>query len=468
MTSHRRALRSNRTPRRPRAGWSALAFAVFLVGALARAGETGPTVPWKPTVDDARLKVAPEWERAYAQKLRVDAAWDVLPGDVRLRLDEAYVALESRGRTLIADATALLARIDAHAEDGAAYRTRLAAFEQDVVAFNERCGAPGDDEALARCRATRDELVARQGALEAERARLDDRAAALNAELGEHNTRSRAWATGPVTAFSAAAEEALAAAARPLSGEERARLEADLAREREHVQGLQDALRRLAKQHETAESDRATWEASWRDAEARAEQRVIEFAADKTVERLGGRLVAHRKGVQADIVRTLDERINVAGGNAADRAARLAALDARLRALYDDRAVLASTIESLDAAKLRLQQTLAGAQAATAEERSERIEAAGEVLNALLADPKVQAALKLTGVYADLLTYGKLATDAAFDLASELTAWRRIRGLDEQADRYLADVKRLDDELKAAVARIQALRRRLESAPSPG
>ncbi|MFO0934147.1 MAG: hypothetical protein U1E39_15775 [Planctomycetota bacterium] len=468
MTSHRRARRPIWTARTPSLGFASLALLLFVAVPLARADGAGPTAPWKPTVDDARLKVAPEWERAYAQKLRIDAAWDRLPGDARVRLDAEYVALETRGRSLIDRAVALLARIDAQAEAVAAFQAREAAFQQDVAAFNERCEAPSDDDALTRCRAERDALVARQESLTAERERLVAQAATLQAELAAHNATSRAWAEGPVTAFSAAAEEALAAAARPLSGDERARLEADLARERERVQGLQEALRRLAKQHETAERDRTTWEASWRDAEARAEQRVIEFAADKTVERLGGRLVAHRKGVQADILRTLDERVNVAGGNAADKAARLAALDARLKALYDDRAVLGSTIESLDGAKLRLQQTLAGAQAATAEERSEQVEAAGEVLNALLADPKVQAALKLAGVYGDLLTYGKLATDAAFDLASELTAWRRIRGLDEQADRYLADVKRLDGELKAAVARIQELRRRLEAPPSPG
>ncbi len=460
MTSHRLAPRRRGRPLR--LALAALFLLPLTIRPAALADETGPTAPWKPTLTDSRLSLAPEWERAYAQKLRANEAWDRLPSAVRARLERDYAALEARLRELVANAVALLGRIDAHGQEAAAFQTRQAAFDADVAAFKERCAAPSDEDALARCRAEYDALLAREVALTAERERLNAQATALNEAQTTHNAGSRAWATGPVTAFSAFIDEVLAAAPGPGTPEERAALEAELARERERVKGLQEALRRLQGQHETAEGERATWEAAWKEAEARAEQRVIEFAADKTVERLVGRLVAHRKGVQADIYRVLDERINVAGGNAADKAARLAALDARLKGLYEDRAVLVTTVERLDEAKLRLQQTLAGAQAAVAEKREEKVEAAGEVLSALLADPKVQTALKLTGVYGDLLTYGKLATDATFDIASELTAWHRVRKLNEEADRYLADVKRLDSEMKAAVARIQELRRRLE------
>lgn len=437
-----------------------LALLPFLFVAPAGA-DTAATVPVRPVSTDPEVVPAPAWTRAYELKLEANALWVRIPEADRARIEADYASNARRFDELMAAAYALVGRLRDVQAAIAAWQAEDARLSADVEAFRARCAQPEEEEDVKYCFETRAKLVARSEAHEAARLRANEAAARWNADSAAHNARTRAWAAGPVEALDAYLTAVIAAARAPLDEARRAALEAERTALRADVQGIAEALRRLERQHETSEGDRAEWERRHEEARARAEARATDFLTDTAVDAGIALVAAHAKRVGAEIGRLLDERMNVAGGDAPDKARRIRELDEALAARFADRKALARTGEGLDAVKLRVQEALAGFGGATAEDRRERLDAACEALTALLADPLVQRGLAIADTYGKLATYAKLATDSGLDVATEVAAIVRVRALNEEADRYLEDVKRLDLAMKAKVGRIEELTRLL-------
>jgi len=448
---------------RSRARCAAYAAVAWLLLSSAHGG-TPPTPPEKPVSRDASIAVAPEWLRAYEQRLEVNRRWGRVPESVRVRIEADYATNARDWRVLMEAAYALTARVRAHADAVAAYERRNGEFSAAVVAFNARCAQPSSIEDQRRCEADRDALLRRQQDLESERQALVRSGAALQSEVDAHNGRSRAWATGPLGSLNQLLADAIAAASRPIDDAERRALEAERTRLRAEVAGYQDALRRLEKQRETEEGDRAEWERRMSEATASANKRVVDVLTDTAVDAGLGLLASKAKSISGEIDKTLALRIEAAGAKAPDKE-RVKALDETLRGLFADRSEIRACIERIDEGKLRLQQVLAGLQSKTAEDRQEALEAASEALSALLSDPRVQKGLKISGAYAQFATYAKLTADSAVDVANEVTAIVRVRALNEAADRYLADVKRLDALLRERADRIREINQTIGTGP---
>lgn len=402
-------------------------------------------LPAGPSEAGGRGRVNPAWLEVQDLAQSVRHAPQATPADLDA-LAQRMTPLAAEQRRLITEALAL------DAEEEWLVETNRSVNEQKA-AFERACSEIVDDAQLSRCQALVDEINARVDHFNDRYLRFVPREERYSRDVQvwlKGLEEARTWMRGVL------ARRVLTPDERALLGQERERLRRD-------VDGLQEALRRLQAQQGTEEEERADWEARYKDARARAQERLRGYLADRSLEAAQDLLSACSDRLTKTIRSKLDERINVAGGTAADKAERVKALDEEIRRLVKDRAEVDSAGPALGRAWSAVKDASGALDAADDGSAAKVIEQLADTVGDVLGDPAVQRALRLSEAPANVYTYGKLIADAAFDITTELLALRRVGQLDRNADAYLAAVARLDEQMKKKVARIAEINRQLES-----
>ena len=250
---------------------------------------------------------------------------------------------------------------------------------------------------------------------------------------------------------------------RGLAADERRLLEREREKLRAEVDGIQEALRRLAQSHESTEADRADWERRYQETAARASERLKDFLADQALELAQAAFAKGSERLTNDLRAKIDERINVAGGSAADKAERVKALDEQIARLISSRADVDSAGPALSRAVAALEHGFAALEPGFTGDREKVLLEMQDIVGDALGDPLVQRALRISEAPATVFTYAKLIADSSYDVTTEVLSILRLRDAIRGSERYLDDVRRLDEQLKRKVARIQEISRALDA-----
>lgn len=309
---------------------------------------------------------------------------------------------------------------------------------------------------------------------EAEIAPCQAQARAINEKVDAYNARHRPFASREgrynqgVRAWLAELETMRGwlrpiLSRRGLAADERRLLEREREKLRADVDGIQEALRRLAQSHESTEADRADWERRYQETAARASERLKDFLADQALELAQAAFAKGSERLTNDLRAKIDERINVAGGSAADKAERVKALDEQIARLISSRADVDSAGPALSRAVAALEHGFAALEPGFTGDREKVLLEMQDIVGDALGDPLVQRALRISEAPATVFTYAKLIADSSYDVTTEVLSILRLRDAIRGSERYLDDVRRLDEQLKRKVARIQEISRALDA-----
>lgn len=396
-----------------------------------------------PALAGGRGHVNPAWLDTLELASALRQAPQATPEEIA-ELARRMAPLAAEQRRLLAEAGWL------DAEEGwlVAENARINAAK---AKFETACAAIADEDQLNRCQALVDQI--------------NRDVEAYNARFHPFAPREATYTTA-VVAWLASLDEIRAwmrpiLSRRTLTPPERALLEKERARLRIDVDGLQEALRRLAAQHTTTEEERLDWEKRYEEATARAKERLRDYLADQAIEQAQGLLEACSGRLTAKIRAKIDQRINVKGGSAPDKDALVKALDAEVATLVKDRAEVDSAAPALGRAWAAVKNGAAALDASSWEDRKKALETMSGVVGDVLGDPAVQRALRISEVPATVYTLGKLISDSAFDITTEILAIRRLGAMDRESDDYLNAVTRLDEQMKKKVGRLAEVNRLL-------
>jgi hypothetical protein len=412
-------------------------LALFLAWTLLFVGPVGGALAGD------RARVNPAWLEVLDLASGVRQSPQASPAEL-VELQKRMAPLSDEQRRLIAEAAWLDAEHDWLVEANRRIVSEKAEFERT-------CSVITDDEQLAGCQGVVDRINRQVDA-------YNDRTLSFLPRDERYSREVRAWLTslGEMTTWM-----------RPIlsrrapTPEERVLLERERERLRTEVDGLQEALRRLESAHEVTEADRADWERRYEGAVTRASERLRDYLADQALQVAQEMLERCSERLTAKIRAKIDERINAKGSDAPDREDLVRALDAEIAALAKDRAEVDSAVPALGRAWAAVKNGAAALESASWEDRRKALETMSNLVGDLLGDPAVQRALRIGEVPATVYTYGKLISDASFDIATELLSIRRIGQMDRAAEEYLAAVTRLDEQMKKKVGRIAEINRRL-------